>query len=188
MKYENLWGVENNSELENLSFTDNIVNIMRDQCQYLKRITDNKVFAKFARIKMISPLSSSVSFQALTEFSKALSMYSPREVIGDDIDTAQLIDANVLYDESRYGFEIYNHSYKFRVFELQMEPVYPVSIVLDEGINESVKDTLLNMGIKPTEENKYSVSSDEVFMDFLRIVLNSKKIKMIVYRMSKDNS
>ena len=188
MEYENLWGIENNAELENLSFTNNIVNIMKDQCQYLKKITGNKVFAKFARIKMISPLSSVASVLLQTEFSKTISMYSPKEAVGDDNNTVQLKDANVLYDECRYGFEVYNHSYKFRVFELQMEPVYPVSIVLDEGINETIKETLLNMGIRLTEDNKYSVSSDEVFMDFLRPVLNNKKIKMIIYRMSNDNS
>ena len=188
MKYENLWGVDSNEEFGHLSFTDNIVSIMRDQCQYLKKITNNKVFGKFARIKMVSPLISSGSLQALTEFSKVMAEYSPQEVVGENDGTAQLKDANVLYDENRYGFEIYNHSYKFRVFELQMEPVYPVSIVLDEGINNSVKDAFSNMEIKSIKDNKYLVPSDEVFMDFLRSILNSKKIKMIIYRMNNDNS
>lgn len=181
MTYENLWGIENDSELERLQFTDSIIPIMKDQCEYLKSITNHRVFAKFAKIKMINPVAAPAL--VLTEIADVLSPLSPKEKVEDDF-TDQLADANELYDESRYGFEIYNRSYRFRVFELQMEPVYPISVLLDEGVNDTVQEMLCKFIKQTNENNRYMIDSDELFMDYLRVVLNSKKVQLIIYRMT----
>lgn len=172
-----LWEFDKN-HLEEKT-TDNITNITRQQCQYLKQETSGKVLAKFARIKLINPIQK--AFETLT-YSPVLSqLNTPKESVGDT-DTMNLKDANELYVKARYGFEIYNKSYKFRVFELQMEPVYPIELLLDEGIGEEVRG-FLEGDQQITDYTKYKVDSDEDFIRYLGIILKSRKVRYIVNRM-----
>lgn len=169
MEYENLWNIPNGENP--LDTTSNIVEIMRQQGKYLKEGTNGKVFGKFNHIKNLA-----AGMQAL---SRAVSF----EVV-DDPETSNLDDANKLYGAKKYGFEIYNNTYKFRVFEMLLTPVYPVNISLDEGIVEDTQHELINSYIeKLPEANQFSVKSDDEFLTFLRIVFSSKKVRYIIQRL-----
>ena len=122
MTYENLWDIPSVNEV--LNSTDNIFDIMKAQGQYLKENTNGRIFGKFSKIKTINPLST---------MGAALTAFAPREVLQNN-DSSALADANELYRDQKYGFEIYNSAYKFRVFEMIILPVYPAQIIIDEGV------------------------------------------------------
>ena len=173
-----MWNLDNN--ITSLELTDNVINIMKQQCNYLKEETGGKVFAKFAKIKKISQLQ--LAAQSLFTGYKLPELLTIKEMVGDE-DTSDLVDANELYNKNRYGFEVYNKTYKFRIFELQMEPVYPIRILLDEGIDEEIKGMFTASHFKSDDNPIYTVNSDDEFISYLKAVINSKKVTFIVSKM-----
>lgn len=174
---ESLW--EFDEGFSNPKITDNINEIMKTQCNSLKEKTNGKVFAKFARIKRINPFV--LAAQSMASESKLIKLSTNKEMIGDT-DTTDYIDANTLYQKSKYGFEIYNKTYRFRVFELEMEPIYPLEMTLDEGISDDIRG-LIDSTMEDSVYNKYIIESEEEFLRYLKIILGSKKVKYIVNRL-----
>lgn len=182
MDYENLWELNDESEFLNLELTEAVVGIMKQQCDYLKKSTNGMVFAKFAKIKYISPMLASGT--ALQSLGSVLSAVAPKEVVGDT-ENMNLMDANSLYNEARYGFEIYNKNYKFRAFEMHMDPVYPIQIIIDEGINQFIKDQMILISEGTDQGNKYNIRSEKDLLECLRLIFSCKKVRFIVYRMKE---
>ena len=174
MKYDNLWDIP--SANEELNPTDNIYDIMKEQGQYLKENTNGKIFGKFSKIKKINPLST---------MGVVLSAFSTREVLQND-DSNSLADANELYSNQKYGFEIYNSTYKFRVFEMIISPVYPAHIIIDEGITTNIEDEIVSYSEKGKEANHYIINSDEELIGCLRLIFSSKKVKYLLYKLQQQ--
>lgn len=173
MTYDNLWSIP--SLEKPLETTNNIVEIMKQQAKYLKENTNGKVSGKFSRIRDITA--------GLEAFSAVLvNGISENEEIKD------LEDANKLYKDLRYGFEIYNTTYKFRVFEMRLSPLYPVTTAIDEGIAEDTLQALQNDCIeKETTSNQFVIRSDDELISFLRIIFSSKKVRYILYRLQSND-
>lgn len=176
MKYENLWVIPSTND--EINKTDNIFEIVRQQGQYLKEHTNGKIFGKFAKIKKVSPLST---------MGAVLSTLATREVLQND-DSNALIDANDFYVDQKYGFEIYNNTYKFRVFEMIISPVYPAHIIIDEGITEYIEAELISFVEKGKEANHYIFESDESLIECLRLIFSSKKVKYILYKLQQPEN
>ena len=174
MKYDNLWDIP--SDNEDLNSTDNIYDIMRDQSQYLKKNTNGRIFGKFSKIKKVNPLST---------MGIVLNAFSTKEILQND-DSNSLLDANELYSNQKYGFEIYNDSYKFRVFEMIISPVYPAHIIIDEGIIENIEDSILSYSEKGKEANHYIIGSDDDLIGCLRLIFSSKKVKYILFKLQQS--
>ncbi len=173
MEYENLWSIP--SVEKPLEATDNIAEIMRQQGKYLKENTNGKVFGKFSRIRDITV--------GLEAFSAALI-----NGISENEETKDLEDANKLYKDLRYGFEIYNSIYKFRVLEMKLSPLYPVTTLVDEGIVEDSLQELQNNCIeKGTTSNQFVIRDDDELLSFLRIIFSSKKVRYILYKLQLNN-
>ena len=172
MEYENLWDIPSNEEP--IDTTSNLTEILRQQSQHLKEKTNGKVLGKFSRIK------------DLTAGIEAISSAIARGTVENE-ETKQLEDANSLYRNQRYGYEIYNSTYKFRVFEIMLSPVYPVVVSVDEGVLEDTRQELQIASIQKGENaNQFFINSDNEFISFLKTILSSKKVRYILYRLQAE--
>ena len=174
LKYENLWDIPSTNE--EMNSTDNIIDIIRQQGQYLKDSTKGKIFGRFAKIKKVSPLAT---------MGVVLTAFSPREVLQND-DSNELIDANELYSNQKYGFEIYNSTYKFRVFEMVISPVYPVQIIIDEGIANNIEEEIPMYASKGNAANHYAINSDNDLLGCLKLVFSSKKVRYLLFKLQQQ--
>lgn len=97
--------------------TDNIKVILQQQAEYLKSGTNGKVMAKLSKLR--NPI------KCPTDPPSAALSSKPAD------ETMDLPDANTLYHTQPYGFEIFTTSYRFRIFEFNLSPLYPVSMFFD---------------------------------------------------------
>ena len=89
MNYKNLWDVPSIDILGDS--TENVVEIMKQQAQYLKEGTNGKVLGKFSKIKNVMAHIAGLAAALSTE-------------ISDDTEINKLSDANTLYRSQWYGF------------------------------------------------------------------------------------
>ena len=155
MAYENLWDVPSVDILGDS--TENVMEIMKQQAQYLKEGTNGKVMGKFSRIKNI--------MANIAGLAAALS-----SEVTDDNEINNLSDANNLYKSQKYGFEIYNQTYKFRIFEMSLSPLYPISVMIDEGVLEDTQESLSNCIEKGSTNTIFIIRSDNELLECLKIV------------------
>lgn len=170
MDYENLWDVPSVDILGDS--TENVMEIMKQQAQYLKEGTNGKVMGKFSRIKNI--------MANIAGLAAALS-----SEVTDDNEINNLSDANNLYRNQKYGFEIYNQTYKFRIFEMSLSPLYPISVMIDEGVLEDTLESLSYCTEKGSTNTTFIVRSDKELLECLKIVFSSKKVKYILYKLQQ---
>lgn len=170
MEYENLWDVPSVDILGDS--TENVMEIMKQQAQYLKEGTNGKVMGKFSRIKNI--------MTNIAGLAAALS-----SEVTDDNEINNLSDANNLYRNQKYGFEIYNQTYKFRIFEMSLSPLYPISVMIDEGVLEDTQESLSYCTEKGSTNTTCIVRSDKELLECLKIVFSSKKVKYILYKLQQ---
>lgn len=152
--------------------SDNVLDLMREVCQSLKKASEGKVLARFKNIRMLPGLEFAV------QFSKRAS-----KITEDNEDG--LSDANELYSPKRYSFDLYNEKYKFRIFDLTLSPIYPLDISFDEDIFTEVKDLLLVHAELKGTGCKVSVSNDEELKSCIQIAISSKKVRFIVKKMAE---
>lgn len=182
MEFENYWG---NSEdfQDDLKYTDNIHRIMEEQSKYLFQYTNGKIFAVFGEIKIdgsMFVLAKNMSnlFKGVTGINE---LY---ENVGES-STKDLIDANAMYFDKRYGFEVCTEKYRFRLFELIMTPIYPVEIIVDEGICKNIGNTLDRIAIPMEKSNHFKINDEETFCDVLQVVLQDRKVRYIIGELQK---
>lgn len=170
MNYKNLWDIPPIDILGDS--TENVVEIMKQQAQYLKEGTNGKVLGKFSKIKDV-----------MTQIAGLAAALSPE--MSDDTEINKLSDANKLYRSQRYGFEIYNQTYRFRIFEMNLSPLYPISIMFDEGILEDTRESLSYCTEKGSADTTFIVKSDDDLLECLKVIFSSKKVKYILYRLQQ---
>ena len=51
-------------------------------------------------------------------------------------------------ESQNHGFEICTEKYRFRLFELRMTPIYPIEIIIDEGICKNIGNKLSKVAIQ----------------------------------------
>lgn len=182
MKSKNFWGISEDTQ-DNLKYTDNIHIIMEEQCKYLEEYSKGKVFAIFDEIENDGPM-----FRTLVNLPDTLKNISSitglQEIVGE-ISTKDLIDANVLYFNKRYGFEICTNKYRFRLFEIRMTPLYPVEIIVDEGICYNIGKTLARISISLEKSNHFRINDEETFCNVLQNILQDKKVHYIIHELQK---
>lgn len=183
---ENLWS---RCETSN-NKTDNIINIMNEQIEYLQELTNKKVRGKYGiieyleNIKNIGKLLNQMNLQKIP-FGTINEDDSDREYLNDDYN--DLEDANTLYDNHRYAFEIYNHTYKYRLFEVLLSPVYPICLNVEEGIlDDETKSKLHGITKFLEKENNVIIESEDKYVQCLKIIFNSRKVRYIIEKLCKD--
>lgn len=172
MNIENLW-ISPDYNIHD-QFTDNIKRILSEQSEYLKKNTDGTVFGKFRVIKEVNHIPSTVDIASLLK----------SEV--DDEDTKGLANADDLYDEKRYCYEIYNKTYKYRPFEMHLSPIYPILLIPDGGIWEDEENELKKVALcTDSTKNEVQIDSDEMLVDVLKVIFRSKRVQYIVSRLKE---
>lgn len=182
MEFENYWGISENPE-DDLKYTDNIHRIMEEQCKYLFQYTKGKIFAVFGEIKLDGSMA--IMAKAVANLFKGVSgIPSLQESVGES-STKNLVDANVMYFDKNYGFEICTDKYRFRLFELRMTPIYPVEITVDEGICKNIGNTLARIATPMKESNHFEINDEETFCNVLQDILHDKKVRYIIGELKK---
>lgn len=188
MEYKSLWGICEDIKDE-LKRTNNIYRIMEEQCKFLFQDTKGKVFAVFGEIEKNGSVK--VLAEAILNVYKGISgMPEVYESVGG-ISTKNLVDANEMYYDKRYGFEICTEKYRFRLFELRMTPIYPIEIIVEEGICKNIGNELSKVAIQGEDFNNFKIVDEEVFCNVLRNILQDKKVHYIIAELQKrvqDNS
>lgn len=182
MEFKNYWGISEDVQ-NDLAYTDNIHRIMEEQCKYLFQYTKGKIFAVFGEIKIDGSLFTVA--KSMSNILKGVSGINGLQETIAETSTNNLIDANDMYFDKRYGFEVCTEKYRFRIFELRMTPLYPVEITIDEGICKNIGNTLASIAISMEKPNHFKINDEETFCNVLQAVLQDKKVRYIISELQK---
>lgn len=152
-------------QFNNESEVNNTIPILREQARVIEKKTNGVIKATFSKI--------TYKKNSLSELSKVASALSG---IGGILEEDDLLidrtDINTLYQLERYKFEIYSDTYKFRIFTVENRTVFPVFIIVDEGICSEI-------GCKQKEE----INNNHELEELVSSIFHSNKIKTILSRM-----
>ena len=177
MKIKNYWGTDEDFG-KDLEYTDNIYEIMDEQCKYLSQYTKGKVFAVFDEIKFDNPM---------LEVAQSISdVYEKFSGINNQQSSKKVIDANNMYFDKRYGFEVCTEKYRFRLFELRITPLYPIQISIDEGICKNIGEAISQIAIPMEKSNYFEISNEEIFCKVLQFILQDKKVRYIITKLKNQ--
>lgn len=159
---------------------------MEEQCKYLFQDTKGKVFAVFGEIEKNGSINmlAKAMINVYRSISGIAGMYETYENIGE-ISTKDLIDANDMYYDKRYGFEICTEKYRFRLFEVRMTPIYPIEIIVDEGICKNIGNSLEEVVVQGEKFNSFIINDEDAFYYVLRKVLQDKKVHYLIDELQK---
>jgi 5S rRNA maturation endonuclease (ribonuclease M5) len=177
MEYKNFWKIGENLE-EDLKYTDSIQEIIEEQCKYLFQQTQGMIFGVFSEIKRADTVD--IMAKSMSNIVKNISGITNLQKTFEESTTNDLIDANDMYFDKCYGFEICTEKYRFRLFELRMTPIYPVEIIVDEGICNNIGNTLRQIAIPTEKFNRFKISDEETFCKILQSILQDKKVRYII--------
>lgn len=148
----------------------NAVEILREQARLLEKKTDKKVKATFSKVIYAS------NHEGLALLGKAvasISAHAGSEVLEDELSGKQ--DVNDLYRVTNYKFEIFNDSYRFRVFTLHNRSFFPIYMTLDEGIKDELRYV-----------SDICIESDGALKEIVASIFSTLKIKTIISKMMVD--
>lgn len=144
--------------------------ILREQARLLSKKTNGKIKATFSKIDYMIP-TTEILGNALSAFAGG----NKKEIVEDEMKGKK--DVNEFYNFNNYKFEIYNETYKFRIFTLKYRPIYPIQIEIDEGIREE-------KALYSTE----NIKSDEDLIKIVSSVFSSSKLQMIIKRIMANDT
>ncbi len=150
------------------------LDILRHHAETLPLKTNGKVKVAFSKMQRREVASSGNAF--LNAFGNLASSNKTVEVLDNELQNKQ--DANAFFSNEEYKFDIYNDFYRFRVFVLKYNILYPISIDLDEDIAAEL-----------SKETPIQLSNDTELKELLKSVFNSKKIiTIMIHIMAKNTS
>lgn len=160
---------------EPIDSTSRVIELMREQCCYLEAETSGAVRAKFDKVTDISQWTASVN---------AIVASSSR-VVGAVGGINGLKDASSLYWKDTYGLNIFNDEYRFRIFEMTLTPLYPVTIWFDEGVLEDTRSEIAAIAGESDPQGRFQISSDDQLMECFQAAVGGKKVQYIIRQMLK---
>ena len=138
--------------------------ILQEQARALGNKTNNKVKATFSKISYSHNLFGTLNMLA-----------NVNKDVEQDGTLGGKEDINELFNKTKYKFEVFNETYRFRVFIVEYSILFPITLIVDDGIKEELpKDT------------DYSITSNAELEDLLRSIFYSKKLTIIISQMMKD--
>lgn len=140
------------------------IGILREQARLLSKKTNGKIKATFSKIDY-TVSTAEILGGALSAFADG----NKKEIVEDEMKDKK--DANDLYNFVNYKFEIYDETYKFRIFTLKYRSIYPIQIEIDDGIR---KEKALN--------SPQNIRNDEDLIKIVSSVFSSSKLQMIIKR------
>ena len=164
---ESLWPKFEVYEIEK----NDSIQILREQARAIKNETNGIVHATFSKMNYKEGLTSAA--KTLSQMAYALSTSCYEEVLDEEL--SGKTDVNALYKITKYKFELYNSEYRFRLFVLNYREMFPISLVVDEGILEDIQ-----------YKNDSPLSSNDDLKDVLRDIFSSYKVCSVVSKMLQE--
>lgn len=168
-----LWG---NVEDSN-GITINVLPLIDEQAHLLENKTKGLVKADFSLVKYQTKRKQD-ALSMIQSMTQALVTVTPllddKEEIVEIDERKNLENAGRLYACGEYKFEIYSDKYKFRLFTLFYQSVFPIKIEIAYGILEN---KLVKKDINSYEQMKNTLSS----------VFKSNKVRFIIQRMMEES-
>lgn len=174
---DNYWNklFENKSDKS----TDNVIEYFNSQANQLAQASNGKVTAILDRRINLDRdndrlANMAMTLQAVIDCSEASSVIKPR-----------LKDANELYSNGSYAFEIRSNSYRFRLFEFDLDALYPLNIALDEGIFNELDSSIKQRFAANDEDSIYTlaVESDDDLDILFQAIINTRKVAFLVKKL-----
>ena len=146
--------------------------LLQEQAKLLETKTKGKVKAEFCRVRyQHKKKNNSLQLaETMLRTVSALSAVMPREEIIEIDERKNLEDANHFYEQGEYKFEIYSDKYKFRLFTLEYQSVFPLKLEIEYDI---IEDKLVSKSVNSIDELK----------SLLGAVFASNKVRFIIQKM-----
>ena len=164
-----LWG----NVAQSSGSANSVLSLIQEQATLLETKTNGKVKADFSRIHY-QYKAEQTSMQLMHNMLKSMSVLSsvanPQPQLIEVDERKDLEDASHFYEQGEYKFEIYSDKYKFRLFTLEYQSVFPLKLEVEYGILED----------KVVTEN---VQSIDVLKSLLRSIFVSNKVRFIIQKM-----
>lgn len=161
-----LWG---NVE-ENGGSTNFVLSLIQEQASLLSSKTNGKVKADFSSIKYQYQESSMEHF---TNILKSYNDLFPKSNYVEIDERKNLENASNLYKQEKFKFEIYSEKYKYRIFTLEYQSVFPIKLEVEYGILDN----------KAVTKDVYSI--DEL-KSLLVSIFTSNKVRFIIQKMMES--
>ncbi len=158
-----LWPDFKNEDLDE----NHAISILREQARAIKSETNGVVCATFSKIQYKSGIITTV--KTLSQVAATISMPIEDE---PEEDLKDKTDINELFNKTSYKFEIYNSEYRFRLFVLNYSELFPVSLVVDEGILKEI-----------SYKNNAPISNNNELESIVREIFSSQKVRTVVSKM-----
>lgn len=139
--------------------------IISTQAKALKKITNGLVGATFSKV-IIKEVNNNNVFEGAGKLLNYIAT-SKVEVVEHELEGKK--DVNVFFHSETYKFEIYNDQYRFRVFILRYNILYPIRLEIDEDIASE-----LSIGYFQ------EINSNFELTQLLKKIFTSKKINTII--------
>lgn len=156
---------------EPIELEDNrAVEILQEQARLIGKKSNGIIKGSFAKIEYTNNIQGAQ--KALSTLADALSamQISQTEVMDEELKSKT--DINNLYQYVSYRFEIYNDTYKFRILTLKNREVFPIELLVDEGIEKELKLT-----------NPIKIESNSQLKEVFTSIFCSMKLKQIMTKM-----
>ena len=163
-----LWGNVTSTN----GLADSVLPLIQEQAKILETKTDGKVKADFSRVHYQPKIKNAPMQLAETMLRSinALSNIVPREEVVEADERENLENASHFYKQGEYKFEIYSDKYKFRLFTLEYQSVFPIKLDIEFGI---IEDKSVSKTINSIDE----------LTSLLRSILTSNKVRFIIQKM-----
>ncbi len=164
-----LWG---NINCDN-GITLKLLPLLEQQANLLSVKTNGIVKADFSKVKY-QFVKKQNPMSVISSMATALSTIAPLVEASTEIKEVDefndLENANSLYENGKYKFELYSSKYRYRLFTLDFKSVFPIKIEVEYGI--------LSDKIVTKEINSY-----EQMTEILSSIFTSNKVRFIIQRM-----
>lgn len=146
--------------------------IIQEQAKLLETKTEGKVKAEFCRVRyQHKKANNSLQLaETMLRTVSALSAVMPRDEIVEIDERKNLENASHFYEQGEYKFEIYSDKYKFRLFTLNYQSVFPLTLEIEYGIIEE-------------KVVAKKVNSIDELTSLLGSILASNKVRFIIQKM-----
>ena len=79
-----------------------------------------------------------------------------------------------------------NDEYRFRIFEMTLTPLYPVTIWFDEGVLEDTRSEIAAIAGESDPQGRFQISSDDQLMECFQAAVGGKKVQYIIRQMLRN--
>ena len=146
--------------------------LLEEQAVLLEEKTEGRIKAIYSPLVFL-PSDADILSQGITAALGGAVINREEKV--DDV-LIDKIDANDMYSFKSFKFEIYNDTYKFRVFTVKDRVFLPITIKVDEGIAEELSlfsgDTINIASNSELESTVSSIFSSKKLMNIIRKMMS----------------